>query len=121
MLRLRLSCVVSAGTLKTGRLLSVVRLPWAQEVSGSNPDASTNLFCDLQASLKSPSPHYGGNSGDSIATSPAFPLPAAFSPLLLASSPHDTSLAFLLLQLCNALRFSRTALSSRFPNAPVSS
>src|SRR6266481_5399693 len=42
----------------------VARLPWAQEVSGSNPDAPTNLFCDLQASLKNPSPHYGGNSGD---------------------------------------------------------
>ena len=26
-----LSCFVSAGTLKTGRLFSVVRLPWAQE------------------------------------------------------------------------------------------
>src|SRR6267143_1756991 len=27
-------------------------LPWAQEVSGSNPDAPTNIFCDLQPSRK---------------------------------------------------------------------
>src|ERR1700680_1129725 len=71
MLESRLSCFVSMVTLKRGELFSVVRLPWAQEVSGSNPDAPTNLFCDLLASLKSPSPHYGENSGDSTATSPS--------------------------------------------------
>src|ERR1700683_4532801 len=37
-----LSCFVSAEMLKKGRVFSVVRLPWAQEVSGSNPDAPTN-------------------------------------------------------------------------------
>ena len=37
MLRSRLSCFVSAVTLKTGGLFRVVRLPWAQEVRGSNP------------------------------------------------------------------------------------
>src|SRR5467141_3794458 len=106
---------------RRGNYLAFQNLPWAQEASGSNPDAPTNIFCDLQASLKSPSPHYGGNSGDPIATSPAFPLLAASSPLLLASSLHDTSLASLLPLLCNAPRFSRTAGSSRFPNAPGSS
>jgi hypothetical protein len=44
-----LSCFVSVGTLKTGRLFSVDRLPWAQEVSGSNPDAPTNLLIKLKA------------------------------------------------------------------------
>src|ERR1700719_3088800 len=90
--------------------LAFLSLPWAQEASGSNPDAPTNIFCDLQASLKSPSPHYGGNSGDSTAPSPSFPLFAvlpAFSLPLPASSLLDTSLALLLLPLCNAPRFSR--------------
>src|ERR1700675_2609033 len=39
-----LSCFVSVGTLKTGRLLSVVRLPWAQEAPGSNPGAPTKII-----------------------------------------------------------------------------
>jgi hypothetical protein len=32
------------------------RLAWAQEVTGSNLAAPTNLFCDLEGPLKSPSP-----------------------------------------------------------------
>src|SRR6266404_3836293 len=44
--------------------LAFQNLPWAQEVSGSNPEAPTNIFCDLKASRKSPSPHDGRNSGD---------------------------------------------------------
>ena len=41
MLRSRLSCFVSAETLKTGRLFLVARLPWAQEVWSSNLHAPT--------------------------------------------------------------------------------
>ena len=44
MLGSRLSCFVSAGTLKTGRLFLVVLLPWAQEARGSNPRAPTIYF-----------------------------------------------------------------------------
>src|SRR6266446_213604 len=43
--------------------LAFQNLPWAQEVSGSNPDAPTNFLCDVKASRKSPSPHYGGIRG----------------------------------------------------------
>ena len=117
------SCVFKT-RLKRKDFPEVARLAWAQEVPSSNLGAPTNLFCDLQASLKSPSPHYGGNSGDPIATSPSFPLLAvlaASSPLLPASSRIDTSLALLPLPPCNAPRFSRTAWSSRFPSVRGSS
>src|SRR6267378_5629608 len=39
---------------RRGNYLAFQNLPWAQEVPGSNPDAPTNIFCDLQASRKSP-------------------------------------------------------------------
>src|ERR1700691_6543949 len=48
MRRSGLSCFVSVGTLKTGRLFSVVRLPWAQEVWSSNLHAPTILLSQLQ-------------------------------------------------------------------------
>ena len=52
-------------------LKNMTRLAWAQEVPGSNPGAPTNPFKNLRASLKSPSAHYGENSGDPIGSSPA--------------------------------------------------
>jgi hypothetical protein len=76
----------------------MTRLAWAQEVPSSNLGAPTNLFKNLRACLKSPSPHYGENSGDPIGSSPA-------SSPLLAFALRDPSLAVLPLLLCNALRF----------------
>jgi hypothetical protein len=44
----------------------------------------------LQASLKSPSPHYGENSGDSTATSPSFPLLIYGTIKILYTTNQDT-------------------------------
>ena len=65
MLRSRLSCFVSAGTLKTGRLFSVARLPWAQEVPSSNLGAPTTyffVFNELSLTLQRWRPNLGPNT-----------------------------------------------------------
>ena len=84
MLRLRLSRFVSAGTLKTGRLLSVVRLPLAQEASGSNPDAPTkNISLVFFYFLKAPF------TSNPICGIPAGRRSRFTSRLIPKSSPHD--------------------------------
>src|ERR1700680_2812582 len=55
MLRSRLSCFVSAVTLKTGGLFSALRLPWAQEASGSDPDAPTKTSRVFSLAYQKPS------------------------------------------------------------------
>jgi len=79
-----LTPVLSSSRLEKKDFREGCCLPWAQEVPSSNLGAPTNLLCYLRAFLKSPSPHYGENSGDPIGSFPA-------SSPLLASAMRERS------------------------------
>src|SRR5467141_1168520 len=57
---------------RRGNYLAFQNLPWAQDVSGSNPDAPTNIFCDLQPSRKKSFPSLWGQIRGTYCTIPNF-------------------------------------------------
>src|SRR5712692_6494077 len=84
MLRSRLSCFVSAVTVKTGGLFLVARLPWAQEVPSSNLGAPTkNISRVFFYLLKAPF------TSNPICGILADRRSGSTSRLLSESSPHD--------------------------------